>query len=198
MTPNRLIRLLTELGDVGMPALTCMGMLAFPLIADALIEQPPFPLGTIGAVFDVLAHGVVALLVTCPLFVMHEDRRRAAALFCVVLLTATLIDLDHLPRIVAAGSLDLRRVVGVGMRQPTHSLTFAGVVGAVAYLVSRSRLVAWGMFAALSSHVLRDASGGNALILWPLSLQAIPQWIYYPSEVGLLVISYLLMKKRGP
>jgi membrane-bound metal-dependent hydrolase YbcI (DUF457 family) len=195
VTPNRLIRLMTELGDIEMLAFTSIGMLAFLFVADTLLQQGPFTLGIFGALLDGLVHGVVALLVTYPLFVMHENRRRATALFWVVLLTGTLLDLDHLPRIIAAGSLDLPRVLGVRMRQPTHSLTFAGVVGAFAYLVSRSRLVGWGMFAAISSHVLRDASGGYTSILWPLSLHAVPQWIYYSSEVGLLVISYLLMKK---
>lgn len=195
VTPNRLVRLLTEIGDVGMLAFTSMGMLGLLLVADILMQQGAFALGAFGALFDFLVHGVVALLVTYPLFRVYENRRRATALFCVVLLTATLIDLDHLPRIVAAGSLDLSRPLGVRLRQPTHSLTFAGLVGAFAYLVSRSRLVAWGVFAALSSHILRDASWGFTPILWPLSLQAIPPWIYYPSEVGLLVTSYLLMKK---
>jgi membrane-bound metal-dependent hydrolase YbcI (DUF457 family) len=195
VTPNRLIRLLTELGELEMLAFTSIGMLAFLLVADTLIQQGPFAAGIFGALFDSLAHGIVALVVTCPLFGMDENRRRATALFWVVLLSGTLLDLDHLPRIVAAGSLDLPRVLGVSMRPPTHSLTFAGVAGAFAYLVSRSRLVGWGMFAALSSHVLRDASGGYTSILWPLSLQAIPQWIHYPSQVGLLVVSYLLMKK---
>lgn len=195
MTPNRLIRLLTELGDIQVLPFTSMGMLAFLFVADRLIQEGPFARGIFGALFDSLAHGVVALLVTCPLFGMNENRRRATALYWIVLLSGTLIDLDHLPRIVATGSLDPPRVVGVRMRQPTHSLTFAGVAGALAYLISRSRLVGWGMFAALSSHVLRDASRGHTPILWPLSLQAIPQWIHYPSQVGLLVVSYLLMKK---
>ena len=48
---------------------------------------------------------------------------------------------------------------------PTHSLTFALLVSGGGYLFSGSLTTAWVVFAALTSHVLRDASVGTAPLL---------------------------------
>ena len=178
-----------------MLAFTSVGILVFvfltDFLADVLIEQRPFAVLAFRALFDVLVHAVLGLLVISPLIGTGGDVGRTGVLFSLMILTAILIDLDHF---VAAGSLDLPKTVSLGKRPPTHSLTFAGVLGVVAFLVSRSPVVGWGMFAALSSHVIRDASGGGTRILWPLSLEAIPRWVYYFGAVGLFLASYLLAK----
>lgn len=184
---------LGELGDLGMLAFITVGILVFVLLADflgdVLMEQRRFAVPSFRALFDPLVHGVLALLVTLPLIGRHATLRQTVTLFCLIFLTATLIDLDHF---VAAGSIELPHALDLRMRPPTHSLTFAGVLGVVAFLVSRSPVIGWGTFAALSSHVIRDASGGSTPILWPLSFEAIPRWAYYLGAVGLFLASYLV------
>lgn len=186
---------LGQLGDLGMLAFTPVGILVFVFLADflgdLLMEQRRFAVPAFRALFDIAVHGVLALLVTLPLIGTQGSLRRTVALFCLIFLTATLIDLDHF---VAAGSLHLPPAMGLGMRPPTHSLTFAGVLGVVAFLVSRCPVVGWATFAALSSHVIRDASGSSTPILWPLSFVTIPRWAYYLGAVGLFLVSYLVAK----
>ena len=58
-------------------------------------------------------------------------------------------------------------------------------------MVARVGLVEFGL-AALASHVLCDASGGTASILWPLDDWRIPCWAYYMGEVGLMAVSFWL------
>ncbi len=195
MIQSKVAQRLAELGDLGMLAFSSVGILVFvfltDFLADVLIEQRPFAVLTFRALFDGMVHGVLGLLVTSPLIGTGGDVRRTGVLFSLIILTATLIDLDHF---VVAGSVDVPEAVSLGKRPPTHSLTFAGVLGVVAFLVSRSPIVGWGMFAALSSHVIRDASRGGTQILWPLSLEVIPRWVYYFGAVGLFLASYLLAK----
>jgi len=74
-------------------------------------------------------------------------------------------------------------------------VTFALLVGGVGYLFSGSLTTASVVFAALTSHVLRDASVGTAPILWPLGDWRIPRWTYYLGEVGLVVVSRWVMER---
>ena len=71
-----------------------------------------------------------------------------------------------------------------------HSVTFALLVSGGGYLLSGSLVTAWIVFAALTSHVLRDASVGTAPLLWPLGDWKISRWVYYVGEVALMVVSY--------
>jgi membrane-bound metal-dependent hydrolase YbcI (DUF457 family) len=69
-------------------------------------------------------------------------------------------------------------------------MTFALMVGGGGYLFSGSLITAWIVFAALTSHVLRDASVGTAPLLWPLGDWRIPRWAYYAAEMALMLASY--------
>ena len=78
------------------------------------------------------------------------------------------------------------------LRPAAHSLTLALVTGAIAYLVSRSPATGWALFAALASHVLRNASTGTAPLLSPLPSNSVPRWLYYGGELDLLWLSHFL------
>ena len=178
-----------ELGDVGLLALVPLGMIVFLFVADTLIEHRPFAPRIFWALFDAPVHAILALLVVFPLFDTHAPTENTVVLICAVLLTGTLLDVDHF---VAAKSLKMNDVLTLPMRPTIHSLAFACVVGILVVLVSRNPIVGWIVFAALVSHVLRDAGGGKTPILWPLPVTAIPQWTYYLGVILLLSFSFLL------
>jgi hypothetical protein len=58
------------------------------------------------------------------------------------------------------------------------------------YLFSGSLTTAWVVFAALTSHVLRDASVGTAPLLWPLGDWRIARWASWLGETGLMLLSF--------
>ena len=192
MIQYRIARWLAEFGDQGSLAFTSIGIVLFLLIADILIERRPFAPRIFWALFDVLVNGILALLVVFPLFDAQAQGRRTFSLFCFIFFTAMLLDLDHF---IAARSLNLCDALTLKSRPPTHSLTFASVIGLATALISGNPAIGWGTFAALASHILRDASGGITPVFWPLPLDAIPWWAYYGSEVGLFLLSFLLMKR---
>jgi hypothetical protein len=189
MRLKRVAQILKEPSTVKL-VFVSLGMLALLVIADVLVERRPFWSRTFWALFDVLIHGVVALVIGFPLLRACQTARQSTLLLVTMFLAATLIDLDHF---VAAGSFALSDALSLSMRPPTHSLSFAVILGSLATLISRNPLVGWGIFASVSSHVLRDAAGGITSIVWPLPLQSIPRWTYYAGEVGLLVVSFLLV-----
>jgi len=79
---------------------------------------------------------------------------------------------DHF---VPARSCSFWTATHLDKRPPTHSLTFALLLGAAGHLLFGSLSVAWVVFAGLASHVLRDASVGTAPLLWPLGEWKIPR-----------------------
>ena len=161
-------------------------MLVFLSCADRIVVRRPFLGRPFWAVIDVLVHGAVALAVTGPCIRRATRGKRALALSGLAFLSATVLDLDHF---VAAGSLDLHAALSLAARPPTHSLTFALLLGTATSLLSRDRAAGWVVFAALASHVLRDAAMGTAPVLWPLGADAVPRWLYGCGELGLLLVS---------
>lgn len=165
---------------------------------------------------DTPIHALVALAVTAPLLAVLPGRSRwAGGLF--VLALGFGLDVDHF---VAAHSLSLVRIMYLPERPPTHSLTFAAAAGSLAGLLgllagyyrrsasgpsslprrfpyspagASAVTLAWLAFAALASHVLRDAPSGAA-ILWPLPYGFLPTALYYHGELDLCVISYWLAR----
>jgi hypothetical protein len=158
-------------------------MIALLSAADQLIVRQPVLGPTFWALFDVLVHGAVALAVAGPAIRRAQYKRRALALSGLAYLSATALDLDHF---VAAGSLDVRAALVLAARPPTHSLTFALLLGAVLSRFSRDRDVGWVAFAAVASHVLRDAAMGTAPLLWPLAVVRVPWWAYVCGVLGLV------------
>jgi membrane-bound metal-dependent hydrolase YbcI (DUF457 family) len=133
----------------------------------------------------VAVHGVVALVVAGPCIRRAQSKRRALA--GLAFLSATALDLDHF---AAAGSLDIHAALALVKRPPTHSLAFALLSGIALSRLSRDRAAGWVAFAAVASHVLRDAAMGTAPLLWPLSFDHVPWWAYACGEVGLVWASY--------
>jgi len=154
-------------------------LLALLFVADHLIERRPFFGRTLWALVDSGVHEFVALLVTAPII---RSAPTTWQLLALAFLAGTLVDLDHF---LAAGSRSLWTATHLEKRPPTHSVTFALLVSGGGYLFSGSLTTAWVVFAALVSHVLRDASVGTAPLLWPLGDWRMARWGYYVEEVGL-------------
>ena len=162
-------------------------LIALLSVADQAIARQPFLGQTFWAACDVLVHGAVALVVARPHIRRARSARRALALSGLAFLSATALDLDHF---AAAGALDVRAALVLPARPPTHSLTFALLLGAVLYRLSRDRTAGWVAFVAVASHVLRDAAMGTAPLLWPLAVDRVPWWVYVCGELALVWASY--------
>jgi membrane-bound metal-dependent hydrolase YbcI (DUF457 family) len=159
-------------------------LLALLSCADHVIVRQPVLGRAFWAAFDVLVHGAVALAVTGPCIRRAPNRRQAPLLAGLAFVPATVLDLDHF---ISAGTLDVNAALSLAERPPTHSLTFALLVGALAGLLCRDRAAGWVAFAGIASHVLRDAAMGTAPLLWPLGVDAVPWWAYASGEVGLML-----------
>lgn len=132
------------------------------------------------ALADIPINGITALLVVSP--ILYRFRSRLLAITSVAV--GVLLDVDH---VVKARSLSLEGILSIGGRPITHSLAFAFLLGIVALLLSRRFLGGWVVFAALISHLLRDAAGGLTPILYPLEAFQIP-FFYYPAGLVALFI----------
>lgn len=145
------------------------------------------------AYLDGVAHGATALAVTAPIWLRRSDRKWLKYFFVAGLLGG-LIDLDHY---VAAGSFALEDLITQPTRPPTHSLTFATALAVTSTLVMKDRLMSWVVFAALASHVVRDASGFHTPLLWPLNWpDRMPYWLYLAIEVLILYASFYVIRIR--
>jgi hypothetical protein len=163
--------------------------------ADCLIERRPFFGRAFWALVDSAAHGLVALSVTAPIVHSASTAQQRLVLLGLAFVAGTLVGVDHF---LATGSHSFRTATHLGKRPPTHSVTFALlVISGGGYLLSGTLTTAWVVFAALASHVLRDASVGTAPILWPLGDWRIPRWACHVGEVGLVVASCWLRSKTA-
>jgi hypothetical protein len=138
------------------------------------------------ALVDSALHGLAALLVTAPIIHSTSTAEQMIVLLGPAFLAGTLVDVDHF---LAARSRSFWTATHLAKRPPTHSVTFALLLGTAGYLLSGSLSTAWVVFVALTSHVLRDASVGTAPLLWPLGDWRIPRWAYCVGEVGLVMAS---------
>jgi membrane-bound metal-dependent hydrolase YbcI (DUF457 family) len=161
-------------------------MLVLLSCADRMIARRPFWGRAFWAALDVLVHGAVALLVAEPCIRRAASRKQALVLSGLAFVSATALDVDHF---ISAGTLEVGAALSLAARPPTHSLTFALMIGALTSLFFRDRTAGWVAFAAIASHVLRDAAMGTAPLLWPLSVDAVPRWAYICGELGLLLAS---------
>jgi hypothetical protein len=122
----------------------------------------------------VVALGLVTLLFTAPIL-------QSSQLLLLAFLAGTLVDVDHF---LAAGSRGFWTAKHLEKRPPTHSATSALLVSGGGYLLSGSLSTAWIVLAALTSHVLRDASVGTAPLFWPPGERRMRRWVYYVAEAG--------------
>lgn len=136
---------------------------------------------------DSPVHTLLAVLVVSPLFAHPCFRQQKFGWIVITGLVTVSLDLDHM---VAARSFSLYDIQHLSVRPISHSLLFAISCSFVACLVTRRATVGWLVFGALTSHVVRDASSGSTLFLWPLlKLDTLPVPVHYISQIGL----YLLM-----
>jgi hypothetical protein len=150
-----------------------------PYRAWPFLSEPHHPV--LSAMWAVLVHGVLSLLVVLPI-VWRSDRRLLGA--GLAFMAGFALDLDH-P--IVAGSLSPRAMEHLGVRPASHSLLFAVAVGLAALAVTRRRLVAWSVFAVLTAHLLFDAAGGSERWLFPLAYPRSIPWLACP--VGLLLLT---------
>jgi hypothetical protein len=141
------------------------------------------------AIYDGVVHGLVGVLVLYPIYKKQINRY-----FSVLFLLASLVDLDHF---IIAQSFSLSDAIRLPLRPVSHSITFAILLAVVGFFLTRDRIVGWTLFAAVTSHVIRDASGGNTPLFWPFEIYHIPSWLYYGAEIVLLHISFQISRIQG-
>lgn len=145
------------------------------------LSSPQHP--DLSAVWAVLIHGGISLLVVLP--IVLRSRRRV--LFGVLAFVGgPALDLDH---VVAAGSFRPHALETLSHRPDTHSLLFATILTLTAYVFTRSRPIAWSVFAVIVSHLLFDAAGGGERWLYPLTHPDSIPWLACP--VGLAVLFWI-------
>lgn len=146
---------------------------------------------TLWAIMDNTIHASVAFLLLLPLFLL---RGRSLAVPLLGALLASLIDLDHF---VAADSISIQAALSLPFRPWTHSLTFVLPAAAVAGLLFRRFWLFVVVAVALTSHILRDASGTPAPLLYPLPDVSISWWVYILTCHLMMAASIILVKPLG-
>ncbi len=134
----------------------------------------------LSALWAVLAHGSLGVIVVLPIIWRRPRRVFLAGL---AFLGAVALDLDH---VVVAGSFDPSSLEHLGHRPDTHSLLFVCALALIALAITRSRVIAWAVFAVLVSHLLFDAAGGSDRWLYPLQHPDAIPWLACPVGIALL------------
>ena len=154
------------------------------------LSDPSHPV--LSAIWAVLVHGFISLLVVAP--IVWRSRRRALGA-ALAFLGGFALDLDH---VVAAGSLDPNRLEHLaGGRPATHGLLFAVAIAMLALVLTRRMLIAWAAFAVIASHLLFDAAGGSERWLYPLSQPEGIPWLAFPAGIILLTLVSELASRRS-
>jgi len=156
---------IVEGNDAGTLAASIAVLLVLLFVADHLIERRPLLGCPFWALVDSAVHGLVAVVVTAPAIHRAATTQQKLPLLGLAFLAGTLVHVDHF---FVARSHSFWAATHLDKRPPTHSVTFAVLLGATGYVLSDSLSAAWVVFAGLTSHVLRDASVGTAPLLWPL------------------------------
>lgn len=146
----------------------------------------------LSAVWEVFAHGLIGLIVVLPI-VWRSERR---GLFIVLaFIGGFALDIDH---VVAAGSLSPHALEDLGHRPDTHSLAFALLLAALALTLTRRMLVAWCVFALVTSHLLFDAAGGGVYWLFPLRQPDAIPWLVCPIGITVLFAISARLARASP
>ncbi|HEV2973951.1 MAG TPA: metal-dependent hydrolase [Solirubrobacteraceae bacterium] len=140
------------------------------------LTSPHHP--TLSAVGAVLIHGCISLFVVLPI-VIRGTRRVIFALLAFI--GGSALDLDH---VAAAGSLRPQALETLQHRPDTHSLLFAVALTLLAFAFTRSKPIAWSVFAVIVSHLLFDAAGGNEYWLYPLRHPDSIPWLACPVGIA--------------
>jgi membrane-bound metal-dependent hydrolase YbcI (DUF457 family) len=155
------------------------------------LTAPHYP--TLSALGAVLIHGCIGLLAVSPIMLRNSRRLLFAVLAFV---GGFAVDLDH---VVAAESLRPQALETLNHRPDTHSLLLALILTLVAFALTRSKPVAWSVFAVIVAHLLFDAAGGNEHWLYPLTHPDSIPWIACPVGIAVLFwISTLVARTTAP
>jgi hypothetical protein len=130
-----------------------------------------------GGWLDPIAHGLLGLVLSLP-FAYYLRPRWFWILWGVFISMA--LDVDH---IIAAGCIDIVKLISLPSRPPTHSITFALVMFLIVLPINRH--VACLTLIALVAHLLRDTSSGTVPLLWPLAWQPTAPLAYWATLPGL-------------
>jgi LexA-binding, inner membrane-associated putative hydrolase len=147
----------------------------------------------LSAVWAVFVHGVLGVLVVLP--IVWRSRRRA--LFIpLAFVGGSALDLDH---VVAAGSLDPRKLEDLDHRPDPHSLLFVLALALLAWTLTRRKVFAWCVFAVNTGHLLFDAAGEGVYWLYPLKRPDGIPWLACPIGIVVLTgISVMVARARAP
>jgi hypothetical protein len=122
------VSVISRSGTVAVLAVRVAVLLVLLFVADHLIERQPFFGRPFWALVDSGVHGLVALLVTAPIL-------QSPQLLVLAFLAGTLVDVDHF---LAGWFRSFQAATQLEKRPPTHSVTFALLVGGGGYLLSGS------------------------------------------------------------
>jgi hypothetical protein len=151
-----------------------LSFFALLLAAEYLIDYGPWTSIAYPALLDVILHGTVSAFVLLP--ALWAPRRARPACVLVAFSVGALLDLDHF---LFASRWTLEGALNLPVRPPTHSLTFSLLISLLVLLLTRSRIWSWALFAALASHVVRDAADGAITpLLYPLPPFGIPYAVF--------------------
>ncbi len=158
---------------------------------DALLaSRPTWAPGYIWALFDVPVHCLLSILVTWPLAACSGSHKQFLQRIAAAGLAAILIDIDHF---AVAGSFSLYAATHLDYRPVTHSLLFALACALAVWRITRSAGNGLLILAALASHLLRDAAGGEIpYLLWPFGFDRISTAISYILELALALTTWRL------
>jgi hypothetical protein len=158
-----------------------------------LAWNPSGPLQPFWPLVDSFVHCGVALVILAPLF-LRSSKKRALMLMLLAGGLAVFIDLDH---VIVARSFSIYEITHHGRPFP-HTLWLACGAGVLTLLLRRRWDEGWVVFAALASHVIRDASSGNTpFLIWPSPVASISMFGYYFVEITLLIFSISLALRSG-
>ena len=158
-----------------------------PYHAWPFLSDPSHPF--LSAVWAVLIHGVLAIVVIAPILWRSRHRLVYGVL---AFFGGFILDVDHF---IAAGSLNLHTIETLGGRPDTHSVVFIAALAAVALALTRHAQAAWAVFAVNLVHLLFDGAGGNEHVLYPFTgVDGIP-WLLCPlGTLACLAVSTLLAR----
>jgi membrane-bound metal-dependent hydrolase YbcI (DUF457 family) len=157
---------------------------AWPFLA-----APSHPV--LSALWEVLAHGSLAVLVVLPIIWVRSSRLPLALL---AFLGGVALDIDHA---VAAGSLTPRSMEQLGHRPGTHSLLFVCMVALIALAITRRKQIAWAVLAVLVAHLLLDAPGGGVRWLFPLQRPDAIPWLVCPIGIVVLTVTSAMVARTA-
>lgn len=159
---------------------------AWPFLSD---PNHPF----LSAVWAVLIHGVIALVVVGP--ILWRTRRRLLW-SAVAFVGGSLLDIDHF---IALGTFNLHRIETFpGGRPATHSLLFVAALALAVTIVTRRPLWGWTVFAVNLAHLLFDGAGGSERIFYPLSSPDGVPWLACPLGTLALCAASWAIAQRLP